>query len=182
MLCDWEENMIFWWELYQHMMWQLNQSDHQQIYIKCLRRTFRCPFALRKLHVAMLIDKNFQNCSLIGWHLCCQPIKNHVRKLWLKWIIETNMDFNRWKCRTTIANEVWMSYGSFRLIIFVRCGGNKVSLLENVAKMDCWEFCRSTKLCHCGLPWLIQIKITLFILKKLGHAPKHLRKIHWVLF
>ena len=38
---------------------------------------------------SMLINKDFQNCLLIGWQHSRQPIRSHVRKFLL-----SNMDFN----------------------------------------------------------------------------------------
>ena len=38
---------------------------------------------------SMLFNKDFLTLLLIGWRLCCQPIRCHVWKLLL-----TNMDFN----------------------------------------------------------------------------------------
>ena len=38
---------------------------------------------------SIFANKDFQTWYLIGWQLCCQPIRKHFRKSLL-----TNMDFN----------------------------------------------------------------------------------------
>ena len=46
-------------------------------------------YKVKSMLNSMLVNKDFLTWLLIGWWLCCQPIKCQVWKSWL-----TNMDFN----------------------------------------------------------------------------------------
>ena len=86
--------------------------------------------AVNPFHQSLLVDGHFLTWLLIGWRLCCQPIRSHIRKL----LLANLRDFNRETCLSQIIE--------IPLKIWCPCMKSPGTLSTN----ELWWLCKSGRL------------------------------------